>query len=169
MSVMLKLQHEEGLRLRQQTAHKVERAGSIGDGDEKTGPIKSGTDWKFDKYQDSTGRVTEECPQDEDNRRVGPDGKKIKLGTYTVHVTANMRNLVVERKGKVKPFNFKNTAVRNQMRVQHQKLVETPRKKDGKTVHEWQNDGLPRYVAPNTFDGAFVGDGQRAVLDEMPT
>ena len=32
MSMQLKLTHEEGVRLRQQTAHKVERAAASGDG-----------------------------------------------------------------------------------------------------------------------------------------
>lgn len=153
MSVTLKVNHEEGIRLRQQAAHKVERvAGS---------DIKGGTDWRFEK---------DECAQDEDYRRVGPDGKKIKLGTYTIYVTAGLKNLVVERKGKVAPFNFKNPAIRNQIRVQYQKLVATGRKtKEGKEVHEWKNDGPARYIPPNTFDGVFVGDGQRAIVDEMPT
>jgi hypothetical protein len=161
MSIALKIEHVEGVRLRQQSAHKIERAPAPGDGKEPTGPVKSGTDWRFD---------VADCAQDEDYRRVGPDGKKIKLGTYTVHVTAGMRNLVVERKGKVAPLNFKNPAVRNQIRVQYQKLVPTGRKtKEGKEVHEWKNDGPAKYIAPNTFDGVFVGEAQRAIVDEMPT
>jgi hypothetical protein len=154
MSVTLKLTHEEGIRLRQQAAHKTDGA----------------IDWRFVKRQEPNGQTVEECAQDEDNRRVGPDGKKIKLGTYTVHVTASMNNLVIERKGKVAPFNFKNPAIRNQVRVQYQKLVDSGRKtKDQKPVHEWKNDGQAKYIPPNTFDGVFVGDGQRAIVDEMPT
>lgn len=167
MSVQLKLTHEEGLRLRQQTAHKVERAAASGDGG---GVPVIGTDWKFDKYQDATGKTTEEVPQDRDPRHVGPDGKHLLLGTYTIHVTANMRNLVVERKGKVKSFDFKNPAVRNQMRIRYQTLEKNGKKtKDGKDIHEWKDSGQPQYVPPNTFGGAFVGDNQRAILDEMPT
>ena len=171
MSVTLKLTHEEGLRLRQQSAHKIERVASLVDGKEVDGgAVKSGTDWRFDKFQEPNGQVREDCPQDEDMRRVGPDGKKIKLGTYTVHVTAGMRNLVVERKGKVKAVDFKNPAIRNQLRVKYQTLEKTGRKtKDGKEVHEWKDSGTPQYVPPNTFGGAFVGDGQRAIIDEMPT
>jgi hypothetical protein len=167
LAIQLKLTHEEGLRLRQQTAHKVERADKIaGEG----GVPVLGTDWKFDRYQDATGKTIEEVPQDKDPRRVGPDGKHISLGTYTVHVTANMRNLVVERKGKVTAFNFKNPAVRNQMRIRYQTLEKNGKKtKDGKDIHEWKDSGQPQYIPPNTFGGAFVGDNQRAILDEMPT
>jgi len=164
MSVTLKLVHEEGIRLRQQSAHKIEHK------DEKTGEVTPTVDWRFVKHQGSDGRPVEECQQDEDFRRVGNDGKKLKLGTYTVHVTAGMNNLVIERKGKVAPFNFKNPAIRNQVRVQYQKLVDSGRKtKDQKPVHEWKNDGAAKYIPANTFDGVFVGDGQRAILDEMST
>jgi hypothetical protein len=176
MSIQLKLNHEEGLRLRQQTAHKVERVEGIADKSGTTpGAVKSGTDWKFDKYQEDNGKTTDEVPQDRDPRRVGNDGKKIPLGTYTLHITAGMRNLVVERKGKVSPFNFKNEAVRNQMRIRYQVLSVkkgkdgSPVQKDGKPVHVWEDSGQPQYIPPNTFGGVYVGDNQRAILDEMPT
>ena len=164
MSIQLRLKHEEGLRLRQQTAQTVQRTNADG-----SGFVKAGTDWKFDRYQDPTGKMLDTVPQDRDQRRVGADGKHVELGTYTLHITAGLRNLVVERKGKVNAYNFKNEAIRNQMRVQYQKLQPTERKKGGQTVHEWVNDGQPQYIAPNTFGGVYVGDGQRAVLDEMPT
>jgi len=164
MSVTLKLVHEEGIRLRQQAAHKIEHI------DEKTQLPSIQTDWRFVKRQASDGKTVEECGQDEDPRRVDASGRKVQLGTYTVHVTAGMNNLVIERKGKVATFSFKNPAIRNQVRVQHQKLVDSGRKtKDQKPVHEWKNDGAAKYIPPNTFDGVFVGDGQRAILDEMPT
>src|ERR1035438_9441743 len=111
MSVTLKLVHEEGIRLRQQAAHKTEHM------DEKTGLSSIQTDWRFVKRPDSGGKVVEECQQDEDPRRVDSSGRKVQLGTYTVHVTHGTNNLVVERKGKVTPFNFKNGAIRNQVRV----------------------------------------------------
>lgn len=163
MSVTLKLVHEEGIRLRQQSAHKIE-------GKDLTGAPTTSVDWRFIKRQAPDGKQVEECQQDEDPRRVDSSGRKIQLGTYTVHVTAGMNNLVVERKGKVTPFNFKNGAIRNQVRVQYQRLLDSGRKtKDQKPVHEWKNDGPPKYIPSNTFDGVFVGDGQRAILDEMPT
>jgi hypothetical protein len=164
MSVTLKLVHEEGVRLRQQAAHKIEHK------DEKTGAVSQTVDWRFVKRPASDGKITEECQQDEDARRVDANGRKAQLGTYTVHVTANMNNLIVERKGKVAPFNFKNPAIRNQVRVQYQRLVDSGRvTKDKKPVHEWKNDGAAKYIPPNTFDGVFVGDGQRAIVDEIPT
>jgi hypothetical protein len=163
MSITLKLQHEEGLRLRQQAAHKIE-------GKDLTGAATHTVDWRFTKRPASDGKLVEECQQDEDPRRVDSNGRKAQLGTYTVHVTAGMNNLVIERKGKVAPYSFKNPAIRNQARVQHQKLVESGRKtKEGKPVYEWKNDGAAKYIPPNTFDGVFVGDGQRAIVDEMPT
>jgi len=156
--------HEEGIRLRQQAAHKIEHK----DKDDKV--THTSVDWRFVKRPASDGKQVEECQQDEDPRRVDNNGRKLQLGTYTVHVTAGMNNLVIERKGKVAPFNFKNGAIRNQVRVQYQKLVDTGRKtKDQKAVHEWKNDGAAKYIPPNTFDGVFVGDGQRAIVDEMPT
>lgn len=163
MSVTLKLTHEEGIRLRQQSAHKIESKSL-------TGEPTTTVEWRFVKRPASDGKIVEECQQDEDPRRVDANGRKAQLGTYTVHITAGMNNLVIERKGKVAPYSFKNPAIRNQVRVQHQKLVDTGRKtKDSKTVHEWKNDGVAKYVPPNTFDGVFVGDGQRAILDECPT
>ena len=164
MSVTLKLVHEDGVRLRQQSAHKIEHK------DEKTGATSTAVDWRFVKRQASDGKTVEECGQDEDPRRVDNSGRKLQLGTYTVHVTSGMNNLVVERKGKVAPFNFKNPSIRNQVRVQYQRLVDSGRvTKDKKPVHEWKNDGAAKYIPPNTFDGVFVGDGQRAIVDEMPT
>jgi len=163
MSVTLKLQHEEGIRLRQQSAHKTEQKGL-------TGETTQVTEWKFTKRPASNGALVEDCQQDEDPRRVDANGRKVQLGTYTVHVTAGMNNLVIERKGKVVPYSFKNPAIRNQVRVQHQRLIDSGRKtKDGKPVFEWKNDGAPKYVPPNSFDGVFVGDNQRAVIDECPT
>jgi hypothetical protein len=171
MSIQLKLNYEEGVRLRQQSAHKVERQKALVDGKEVPGgPVTGGTDWRFDKFQFPNGKTVEECQQDEDPRRVGNDGQKVKLGTYTLYITAGTRNLVVERRGKVIPFNFKNTALRNQMRIKYQTLEKTARKtKDGKDVHEWHDSGVPQYIPPNTPCGVFVGDSQRAIVDEMPT
>lgn len=154
MSIMLKTKHVDGLRLRQQS---------------NVGTAKDGVttkEWKFEP---------DECRQDEDSRLVGADGKKIKLGTYTVYLTAQVRNLVIEKKGKLESYDLKNSALRNQMRVQYQKLVplikdDKPAKtKEGKTIMEWKNDGAPQYTPPNTVGGAFVGDGQRVIVDEMPT
>jgi hypothetical protein len=164
MSITLKLTHEEGVRLRQQSVHKIEHK------DEKTGAVTHAVDWRFAKRMASDGKMVEECQQDEDPRRTDVNGRKLQLGTYTVHITAGTNNLVIERKGKIAPFNFKNGSIRNQVRVQYQRLVDSGRKtKDQKPVYEWKNDGAPKYIPANTFDGVSVGEGQRAIVDEMPT
>lgn len=162
MSIELRLTHEEGLRLRQQSAHAVTRAeGNV---------VTAGKDWKFDKLQDYEGKPVDEVDQDRDARQVDGAGKKLKLGKYTVHITAGTRNLVVERKGKVKSLDFLNRAIRNQLRIKYQELKDTGRKVNGKAIHEWKDSAGPAlYIPPNTWGGAFVGDGQRAVIDEMPT
>lgn len=161
MSITLKLQHEDGVRLRQQSASKVERLQTEIDGKPVDTPfIVRGTDWKFDK---------DDAKQDEDLRKLDSDGTHMKLGTYTVYITSGLKNLVIERKGSVKSLDFRNSSLRNQMRIQVQKLVEVRKGKDGSPVKEWKNDGQPQYIPPNVFGGAFVGDGQRAIVDEMPT
>ena len=149
MSITLKLQHQDNLRLRQQSAHKVERT--------ESGTILKGTEWRFEP---------EDCKQDEDLRKIDAEGKKLKLGTYTIYITAGLKNLVIERKGKVEHVDFRNSSLRNQMRVKYQKLVKPDPKK---TNQEWRDDGIPQYIPANTFTGVFVGDGQRAIVDEMPT
>jgi hypothetical protein len=180
MSVTLKLNQEEGIRLRQQEAHKVEQKvpRKVERKNELTGEVEhvtehdtvKVTEWRFRKILTSDGKTTEDCQQDEDPRRVDSTGRKVQLGTYTVHITSGMNNLVIERKGKVAPFNFKNNAIRNQVRIRYQRLVDSGRvTKDKKPIHEWKDDGQPQYLPPNTFGGAFVGDGQRAIVDEMPT
>jgi hypothetical protein len=183
MAIQLKLTHEDGLRLRQQQATDIKRQEpkvverTV---DEKTGQltglgiidgtIRGGKEWKFMRGTDTNGHPTEDVQQDEDLRRIDGNGKKLKLGTYTVYLTAGIRNLVIERTGKVAPFNFKNGALRNQVRVKYQTLEKSGRKtKDGKEVHEWKDSGNAQYFPPNTFAGVFIGTGQRAILDEMPT
>lgn len=141
------LKHSDGLRLRNQSAHVV--------------PETKAVEWKFD---------SEDCKQDEDIRRVEADGTHTKLGTYTVYVTHNLKNLIVERKGKVEHVDFRNSSLRNQLRLRYQKLIDANAGKEGKKPHlVWQNDGQPQYIAANAWTGVFVGDGQRAVVDEMPT
>ena len=172
MSIQFKLTHEDGIRLRQQQASEVTRTeDKVVDGQTvRGGLVVAGKEWKFVKVTDNNGHPTEDVQQDDDPRRVDANGKKVKLGTYTVHVTSGIRNLVIERQGKVTTFNFKNPAVRNQVRVKYQTLEKTGRKtKDGKDVHEWKDSGQPQYFPPNAFMGVFVGTGQRAIVDEMPT
>jgi hypothetical protein len=155
MSITLKFKHMDGLRVRQQSAQKVERTGV-------DNLITKGFDWKFDPL---------DIGQDEDPRRRDNQGKPTKLGTYTVCITTNLKNLVVERKGKVESLDFRNAALRNQIRIQYQTLVDVRKnKREGdKPQLEWRNSGPATYLLPNTFGGVFIGDGQRAVIDEMPT
>lgn len=153
MSVTLKLKYLEGLRLRNQSAHKLDRT--------VDGAIVKGEEWKFDP---------DDCKQDEDPRKVESDGSHVKLGTFTIYITAGLKNLVVEKKGKVEHVDFRNAALRNQLRVKYQKLVDVNAGKEGKKPHlEWRTEGQPQYIPANTWTGVFVGDGQRAIVDEMPT
>lgn len=159
MSVTLKLPYVEGIRLRQQAATNITRTTS--------GEVVNGKEWKFEP---------KDCERELHQRLVGPDGKKVPLDHFIVYVTAGMRNLVVEKKGKIESYNFQNTALRNQLRVKYQKLVpvvdkkgEPAKTKEGKPIMEWKDEGQPNYVAPNTYTGVYVGDGQRAMVDEMPT
>jgi hypothetical protein len=172
LSTQLKLTDSEGLRLRQQSATDVEHVKTVqnDDGTAVVQVVKS-KDWKFDKLTDYEGRPVDFMDQDRDVRLVDGAGKKMKLGTYSPHITAGTRNLVVERKGKVKSLDFLNRAIRNQLRIKYQELKDTGRKtKDGKPIHQWEDaPGQPVYVAPNTWGGAFVGDNQRAIIEELPT
>lgn len=153
MSVKLILKHSEGLRLRNQSAHAVVPK----EGEKPTNLVE----WKFDP---------DDVKQDEDLRKVEADGSHTKLGTYTTYITFNTKNLVVEKKGKVEHVDFRNSALRNQLRIRYQKLVDVHAGKESKKPHfEWRFDGQPQYTPPNVWTGVFVGDGQRAVVDEMPT
>lgn len=153
MSVTLKLKHMEGLVLRQQMARHVDRTDS--------GTIIKGTEWVFER---------EPVKQDEDLRKVEADGSHVKLGTYTVYVTAGLKNMVVEKPGKIEHVDFRNSSLRNQLRLKYQKKADVNSgKKDAKPHLEWRDEGAPQYIAPNVWTGVFVGDGQRVIVDEMPT
>lgn len=152
MSITLKITHLDGMRLRQQSASRKE----------------DGTlEWKFDPT---------ELQQDEDPRKVDSHGKHEKLGTYTMHLTSSLKNLVVEKKGKQESCNFRNSSLRNQMRMKVQTLTEIkPVKLDEagnvlkRAVMEWKDGGAVQYIPANQWTGIMVGDNQRAILDEMPT
>jgi hypothetical protein len=154
MSIQLKIIYKEGLRVRQQSAHKAERVGA-------ENILVSGTEWRFDPT---------DVEQDKDQRRVDRDGKPEKLGTFTVHIVAGLKNMVLEKKGKSEHVEFRNGALRNQMRIKMQELVEVRKAKDGKTpVMEWKENGPVQYVPPNSWTGVAVGDGLRAIVEELPT
>lgn len=138
MSITLAFRHIDGLVLQQQTLYK--------DKDSQT--------WKNDP---------EAVKQDEDPRRRDERGLPTKLGTYHMHLTANLKNLVISNKGPVTHVDFRNSSLRNQLRIKTQVLTDVKGRK------EWKDSGTPVFVPANAFGGAFVGTGQRAILDEMPT
>jgi hypothetical protein len=157
MAISLRIDHKEGLRLRQQQAKQVEYATGDGGGN---GAAMKGTEWAFDGA---------DCQQDTDPRRVDNKGKPLPLGTYTVHIAANLRNLVIERKGKVDTIQFRNSALRNQMKIRQQEFIDSERKdKTGKHIKEWKTT-KQEYVPANTWTGVYAGDGIRAICDEVPT
>lgn len=157
MSIALRFDHSEGLRLRQQQAKQVQFTEGENGGIAMAG---SKTEWAFDPA---------DCVQDTDPRKVDNKGKPLPLGTYTVHIAANLRNLVVEKKGPVTAIQFRNAALRNQMKIRQQEFKDTDRKdKSGKLIKEWVTT-KQEYLPANTWGGAYAGDGVRAILDEMPT
>jgi len=155
MAITLRLNHIEGLRLRQQQARQVEFAeGANG------GQAVKGTEWTFDQH---------DCVQDTDTRKVDNHGKPLQLGTYTIHIAANLRNLVVEKKGKVEAIPLRNSALRNQMKIRQQEYRDTDKKdKAGKPIKAWVTT-KQEYLPANEYGGVFAGDNTRAILDEMPT
>ncbi len=136
MAVQLKLDKVEGLRLRQQT--QVEDVKKVKDVETR---VKV---WRFDG---------QDVPPDRDPRTQEP------LPKFTAHVAYGLKNLVFEKKGQPITVNFRNSSVRNQLRIRQQ-----TKDKAG----AWQNSG-DTYLAANTFGGVFVGDLHRAIVDEMPT
>lgn len=157
MSIALKFMHIDGLRLRQQSAHDVERT--------PDNQIVGGKEWRFDIGPD---RKPLEVEQDKDERRRDAKGMPELMGTYTAHITAGLRNLVVEKSGKAENIQFRNGSVRNKMKVRYQKLVTIKNEKTGKDSQKWEDAGT-QFVDANTYGGAFIGDGTRVILDEQPT
>ena len=157
MSIALKFNHIEGLRLRQQSAHDVQRTAD--------NQIVGGKEWRFDVGAD---RKPLEVEQDKDERRRDATGAPALLGTYTAHITAGLRNLVVEKSGKAENIPFRNSAIRNRLKVRYQTLVTQKHEKSDKVTQKWQ-DSNSQFVEPNSWGGAFVGDTTRVILEEMPT
>ena len=130
MSVQLKLDKVEGVRYRQQTQREVEG--------------RKEKSWAFEP---------QDCMPDLDARTHEP------LPRFTVFVSSGLQNLVVEKKGAPTTVNFRNSSVRNQLRIRQQN-----KDKSGK----WLN-GPDTYVPANSYCGVYVGDSNRAIVDEMPT
>ncbi len=132
MSVQLKLEKVEGVRYRQQMYRDSNAKG------------EKGKAWVFEPTA---------CQPDLDPRTQEP------LKVFTVYVAAGLKNLVIEKTGAAMTINFRNSSVRNQLRIRQQ-----TKDKAGK----WENV-RDEYVKPNTYSGAFVGSDNRAIVDEMPT
>jgi len=151
MSMQLKIDHVDGLRLRHQVAHKVDR---------KEGDVQAGTEWRFD----------EEVPRDTDPRKRDANGAPLILPSYTFYVAYGLKNVVIEKKGKAENLTFRNSSLRNQLRIKIQALTETGKKdKTGVALKEWRDQQSPQYIPANQWTGVCVGDGLRAIVDEMAT
>jgi hypothetical protein len=154
MSIQLVVDHVEGLRLRHQMAHKVERT----EGDHG-GDVKGGAEWRF----------ADEIERDKDERRRDNNGHPLLLPRYTFHVSYGLKNAVIEKKGKIETLSFRNSALRNQLRIKVEALTDTGRKdKKDAPIKEWRPQQT-QYVPANTWTGVAVGEGLRAIVDEMPT
>lgn len=154
MAIALRFEHVDGIRLRQQMAQKTER--------NKDGVISLGTEWRFEKAPGS--REDAEVPRDVDQRTKEP------TSTYSPTINYGLKNLIVERKGPIVHLQFRNSSVRNQLRIKVQSLTSTGKKgSDGVEIKKWQDSGPVQYLAPQMWGGVAVGDGVRAILDEMPT
>ncbi len=157
MSIMLQFKHVDGLRLRQQSAHDVERT--------PDNQIVAGKEWRFDIGPD---RKPQEVEQDKDERRRDAQGHPTLLGTYTAHITAGLRNLVVEKTGKAENIAFRNSSVRNKLKVRYQTLTGEGAEPGKKVKQQWKDSGT-QFVDANSWGGAFIGDTTRVILDEQPT
>lgn len=154
MAIFLKFDHVDGLRLRQQIAQDVKRH------EKETGTVLSSKEWRFEK--DPITSKDAEVPLDIDQRTQKP------LSTYSVTVNFGLKNIVIEKKGSGVNVSFRNSSVRNQLRVKTQELREVKKDVKGNAVKEWKDTGTS-YLLPSNWGGVYVGDNQRAVVDEMPT
>ena len=153
MAIALKLEHVDGLRLRQQLATKVAR---------QDGVILAGTEWRFEKVQGTHEDAV--VPRDLDLRTKEP------INTYSPTINYGLKNLVIERKGPITHLQFRNSSVRNLLRIKVQTQVATGKPgRDGEEIKKWQDSGVPQYLAAQAWGGVAVGDGTRAILDECPT
>jgi hypothetical protein len=154
MAICLKIKHTDGLRLRQQVASVQARAGD--------GAVIKGAQWHFEK--DPITKRDAEVPRDLDQRSRKP------LDTSTVYVSYGLKNLVIDRKGVPAGVDLFNSSLRNSLKVQIETLTEVKTKGDEKKVQkEWVPSGPPAFIAPMATSGVIVGDGVRAILNEVPT
>lgn len=140
MSIQLRIDHVEGLKLRQQTyKDKLDAEPTVNEKGEKFYP----KDWYFEP---------DDCLRDLDPRTREPTNH------YTTYVGAHLKNLVLEKSGSASNLMFRNSSIRNQLRLRAQ------RKHKGKWITERDS-----YLDPNTYGGVYIGDGLRTIVDEVPT
>lgn len=155
MAIFLRIEHIDGLRMRQQTAQKVQREGT-------DGTVKAGTEWRFDK--DPVSKEDALVQRDLDSRTREP------TNIYSPVLNFGLRNLVIERKGPVVAIAFRNSSVRNQLRIRYEQFLPTGKKNSkDEDILEWRSTAAPTYILPSQWGGVSVGTGIRAFLDEMPT
>ena len=164
MAILLSLTHQPGLKLRQQTAHTVIRDKDTvtqegADPSQSTGAVLLGKEWKFEPDPITGGDM--EVPRDRNPRTQEP------LSTYSVTLAYGLRNLVAEKAGKVEHLTFRNSSIRNPLRIRYQHQV-IERSKKGDDVKQWRNGSIS-YLPAGQWGGVAIGDGTRAILDEQPT
>jgi hypothetical protein len=161
MAIFLNFEHVDGLRLRQQLAVATRVEGT----ELSDGAVVGAKEWLFEKLEPGAHASPDrEVPRDLHPKTREP------LNTYTgVTINFGLKNLVIDfTKRGVIQVPFRNSSVRNQLRIRYETV--TKRKgKDGTETEVWKSSGPAQYLAPQLWGGVAVGDGQRAILDEMPT
>ena len=158
MTIFLKIDHMPGIRIRQQVAHSVARTSGTELSD---GLVVGGKEWKFEK--DPITKKDVEVPRDLDQRTQKP------LNTYSFSVSFGLKNAVIDRQGKAENVSFRNESVRNVLRVKVESYEPTEKRDSNKEpIKAWKPHSTLQ-VQPGQWGGAVVGDGLRAILDELPT
>lgn len=158
MAIQLTIEHVDGLRLRQQ----VHRA-SV---DPKTGTVTKTNEWVFQK--DPLNRNDLEVPRVLDPRTREP------TKFYMPVINGGVQNLVIDKKGTPAPVSFRNTSLRNTIRIRTfvQMEEKRPGAKEGEkeqSVRAWRPNLTPVFLGPQEVGGVVVGDGVRAFVEELPT
>lgn len=143
MSTLIQLRHIDGLRVRQQEFKEVPDSSFKGKEGDTPPMVKA---WRFPA---DGGDVR----QDVDQRTHVP------VGTYSPYIAYNLRNLVIERKGKQENVTFRNANVRQVLKVTQQELGKDKKWKPSST----------NLIPANEWGGVVVGDGNRAIVQELPT
>lgn len=158
MTIFLKIEDIDGLRIRQQVATTVTR---VTESEMSGGLVVGGKDWKFEK--DPLTKKDVDVALDLDPRTQQP------LKTHSFSLSFGLKNAVVDRHGKAENVAFRNESVRNVLRVKVQSFEPTDKRGHDKEFIKVWKDHSTLFVQPGQWGGAVVGDGLRAILDEMPT